>query len=352
MYSLLSCFVLLMVWAALKENWIGFTLSAIGVIYTQNLGVFYVASAGLTILLLRARVWRSAIRPLLALLTIVAAWLPLAAMVFSQARAMGGGFWLWPLTPGGVLIPFVSMIVGWRMPAWAIINMYGATFAMSISALIVCRRWLFKGRNIIIIGVMLGTPALIAILSVVWRSVYLPRALLPTSFLMMLFWAYTLANVPQPHRRLAQIVIGSALVLGVICHYFPQAQRNTMLNVVDLVDSQWRQGDVLLHSTLDTAITTSYYFQGKPYFIRRYASDLNQSLSETTKGFMGFQQATLPEILDAGYSRVWIVAYPNPLSNSSELNFLDDIQAMPNTQVVLRKEYPHSEQIVYLITLR
>jgi uncharacterized membrane protein len=325
MYTMLATFVLVMVLGAIRHKWPLFVIGAIGTAYSQNLGVFYVFVVGLTLLWQARRSIKQLAPVVLSLAAIVAAWLPWGAVMLEQTRDISDGFWLQPLTLVNVLWPIPNMTMGWRMSDAFTLHLYiGALVATGIG-LIVSRRWLFGRPGQIILAAAFGAPLLAAIASFAWRNIYLPRAWLPSTLLIMLFWAYPLMHLAPISRRLLRLMVGTSLAVGLVAHYFPaQPDRFDVRDWVQPVLEQWQPGDVIYHPAISTAITYGYYLPGKPYALRAYASDLNQSLTEETKEAMQFTQAGWD---DLNARRVWLIFFTNPMSRRDELAFIAHVKA-------------------------
>lgn len=336
MYTLLACFVLLMVWGALRGNSLALFAGGAGAVYTQNLGLFYVAAIGLILLADRHR-WPLAA---LALPGIALLWLPWGAVMIEQARDVADGFWLHPLTAPGVLWPLASMSVGWRVPDVLTIPVYGAAIGATLFGIIAARRWLFRRDGRIVLAAAFGAPLLIALVSFAWHTIYLPRALLPSALLLCLFWAWALHGFAPGNRRAAAAILIPALAVGMISHY-TVGQRSDMRSWTAHVRDNWQPGDVIYHTAVHTAILSRVYLPDLPYALRPAASDLNQSLTERTKAAMHIEQATLDDLLRRGYHRIWLMTYTTPMSRSDELAEIARI-----TETYATRQYARSDGLL------
>lgn len=349
MYPMLATFVLLGALGVMRRNWILFAVGATGAVYSQNLGMFYVAALGL------AALWfnrRSPARPMLALACIVVAWMPWGVTMLHQTADISDGFWIQPLTLIGALYPLGTMTIGWRFSEPFQMHVYAAALGATMTGLIVARRWLFTRRGLIVLAVTFGAPMLLAVVSVVWRSVYLPRALLPSAMLIPLIWGWMLTHMSTPNRRAAQLVLVPVLVAGMAAHYLNYGGRQDVRSWLTPVREQWRDGDVIWHSAIHTVISFSYYVPGKPYLLRPLVSDLNQTLSEPTKAAMGFPQANFDDIASLGYRRAWLLIYTNPMSSADEHVEIDRILSRYPAQLVAREGNDYAEMLIYLVPLQ
>lgn len=351
MYSLLTCCVLLMVWAAINDRWALFAIGGIGAVYTQNLAVFYVLGIGLSVLALRLFQyfntlldapfkfwdWNRLIKPILALSAIVLAWLPWAVWGLAhQAANISQGFWMAPLTPGAAMFALPQMTMSIRITDALQINVYGVAIGLSLIALIVCRSWFKTPQGLIILTACFGVPVLLALVSVVWRAVYLPRALLPSGVLLMLLWAYTLTHLSQQNRRVALALVIPMLAIGVVAHFFPAEARVDIRQWAQPILQNWRSDDVLYHLSIDSDITLSHYVRYPAYLLPE-SNDLSQSLTDETKQAMGMQQVPFDGLRALGYKRAWLLYSNNPMSSLPEIQAFKDIQAHYPLKLIDRK---------------
>jgi hypothetical protein len=315
-----------MVLWAIRGKWALFALAGVGAVYTQNLGWFYVVAIGGAVMICRMKSPKRWIGPGLAGLTIVSLYIPWAPSFIAQARNVQAGFWLQPLSLGGVLLPFMNVTMGWRVSEPFQIHVYGAALALTAFGLIKARHWLMTERGRIALAVGLGVPALVALVSVLWRSIYLPRAMLPAMLVLLIPWADLLINASRPNRNLARLIAIPALSICLIAHYFPaQAGREPFATYLALVYHEWQPGDTFYFLAPDAAILTHYYSYDRPYAILPEAADLNQSLTPQTKQAMGMVQARFDALKGLGYKRAWVVVAINPLTSITELHELDRI---------------------------
>lgn len=357
-YPLLAFFVLWAAISAIRDNWLFFCIASIGAVYTQNLGAFYVAAIGIATVISKVRVWKQLIKPALAGSATIAAWLAWSPIAAKQVAAVGAGFWMQPLTPGGVLYPLASMTLGWRIPEAFQMHAYIAGFGITGIGLIVCRKWIFTRSGLVVLAVVLGAPTLAAIVSIAWRSVYLPRAFLPSSLALMLFWAYPLRHMSRPNQAVAKAIVIPMLIIALLSHYMPaQGARVDVRKYADLLKKDWQSGDVLYHTAIDSCILLSYYMPPwpyYPYFLLPHASDLNQSLTPETKLAMGFNQLEFEKLKELGYKRVWFIATDTPKTSKEQFDFIDRILATYPNKIVYTIVLPENtapNQKIYLIDL-
>jgi 4-amino-4-deoxy-L-arabinose transferase-like glycosyltransferase len=331
MYPLLAVFVLLATIAAIREWWLLMAVACVGVVYTQNLGLFYVAALGIALVLTRGRVWRRMVKPVLALASVAAAWLPWGAVLLGQAKVMGSGFWLEPLTAGGALFALPRMTMGVRLSDIFQLSLYGVSFGITMISLITCRRWLYRRDGLIVFIVAVGAPLLIVAASLLWRPVFLARALLPSSMMLMLMWAYTLQHLGRDNARVARAVVLPALLIGLFSHYFTESGRDGIYAHLQPVRDGWRAGDVLFFSAVDTTTLVTYYMPDVPYLVWRDTDDLNHSIVQITKDAFGVPLGTIDQALALARERggrVWWLYSTTATTSQAELDYIKSGEAL------------------------
>jgi len=360
MYPLLACCVLAAALFAMRGNWILFGLASVGAVYAQNLGVLYVLAIGIVLLLTRARSARRAahsvrhiIAPVLALAGVVTVWAPWALWgITNQISQMSKGFWIQPVTLGGLLTPLVSMTTGWRIAEQFQIHVAVVAVSLSLVGLIASRHWIFKREGLFVLAVVIGTPVLIALASFVWRSIYLPRAMLPSTLALMLIWAYPLEHLGKQNKVVARAVVVPILALALISHYFPATgARFAIEDWTQKITDNWQRGDVVYHIAIDSTIMFRYYLPSQPYYLMPEATDLNQSLTPQTKAAMGFSEATFDQLALMGYRRAWLVVSDNLMTSTKEENTVRNILASHAYSVMKEDDQLYNKKVIYLVTL-
>lgn len=362
MYPMLACFVLWALISAIEQRWRYFALACIGTAWTHNLGVFYVAALGLTVLLARCSgaapptrrtLFAALAGPMAALLATVIAWLPWGIVMLEQVRSVAAGFWIEPFDLGNSLLPLGSMTFGWRVPDALQLHFYTVAVAFTLMGLIASRRWLRSGQGLLLLSVVFGVAVMVGLVSATWRSIYLGRAFFPAVLALMVLWAYSLVYLSPPNRRAAQAVLIPVMVISCYFHYFPVVgARFDVPSWADAIRAKWQPGDAIYHVAIDSYVLLSYYTEDKPVYLLPEATDLAQSLSEDTKRAMGFRQAWFADLASHGYKRAWLVVSQNPLTSQMEIDAVNDILSGHQHELVLRHApIDFASQSVYLVDL-
>jgi 4-amino-4-deoxy-L-arabinose transferase-like glycosyltransferase len=353
MYALLSFFVLCAAISAIKEQWVYLALAGIGAIYTQNLAAFYLIALAGAILLPRLTQPRAFGPPFAAFLAVGLVWLPWGLTGFlEQIRGVGSGFWIQPLTLGGALMPLATMTMGWRIPDSLQIHAYALAFALTMFGLVMGRVWLLTRRGLIILAVMLGAPTLAAVVSIIWRSIYLNRAFLPSAFTLCLLWACPLTMMNFKNRRIAWAVALPIIVIGVFAHFFPapNSGRFDMRSWIAPIRAAWQPGDVVWYVANDSAVLAGYYLD-LPWRIFPYSSDLSQSLTDETKQAMGFRSATFESLSREGFKRAWVLVAENPMTSAMQIEEIERLRTIYRPKVIETFDNTISNQALWLIEL-
>lgn len=348
MYAALSAFMALMVLSAIQRRWRLTALSGIAVVYLHNLGLLYVACVVLA-LTWRAYAEADAKDLLHVVLIIGLAWVLWLPQFLAQARAIGEGWWMPPLSGPGVFLPLVSLTAGWRLADGFQLHVFSLIIAFSMVALYMSRRWLNSENGLILSAAIVGSPLVIAGISVLWRSVYLPRAMLPSITLLTIPFAFALVEWPISERRYVWTLVLPSLLVGLIANYQPVKGRMDIERFIAPIRENWQPGDIVYYTTNDAAIMAEYYLPGKDWAIFPESSDLSQSLTDATKKAMGFKVAEWDSLPSQGYRRAWVVLEDGALSSQAEIDYQTKIlRSHPHWIVALNSDPVYSVSIALI----
>jgi hypothetical protein len=142
------------------------------------------------------------------------------------------------------------------------------------------------------------------------------------------------------------------LLISLVSHYFPAPNaRFPLRSWAGTVQDGWRSGDVVYHIAIDSCILFGYYLPGKPYVLLPHVGDLNQSLTEETKSYMGFNSEPFDRLRMLGYRRAWLIATTNPMTSAVQLLMIERIKRTYSWQIVRQHNTEVSAQTIYLIDL-
>lgn len=354
MYGLLSFFLLWALISMIKGKWLYFRVAAIGAMYTQNLAAFYILAllvGGLYLYHQDGRAVRSILwsGPIIGLA--LTPWIP---SLLQQMNQVHDRYWIPGVTLPKLLIPVAEMTVGWRIPDLLIAQVYAVVFGLTLLAPYVLRVSRFKqdkGRLIPIF--MIGGPGLIAIASLIWRPVYLSRAILPAMLCLPIVWAYMFYRLKRANQWAVLIVAAPALAISLLSYYLPDPNvaRYDPRPALAAIDSQMSRQDVVYYVEAESAVVFQYYNDRLPYRLMPEQGDLAQSLSDASKAAMGLQSAPFETLKGMGFKRAWLIASRNPLSSSTEIEEIARIKATHNYSVVRVDTRPDASIYIYLVDL-
>src|SRR5260221_11728619 len=178
------------------------------------------------------------------------------------------------------------------------------TFSI-LSLLVFIRRSLATRAGKVILATIIAVPLVLVVISVLRRSVYLLRFLLPSPLTMCIPLAYAFFNLRlKPQRQLTAALVAPILLAGVFFHYFPAHNaREDLRSFAAQISQAWHPGDVIYYVSLDTTLVMNYYLPGLPYAMYPHASNLNQALSAETRSAMNLIELDWSDLKSIGYAR-------------------------------------------------
>lgn len=194
MYSLLEFLFLAGVLALFERRWFWLVMTSAAMLYTQNYGLFYVATLGLlgglafgilsTVMQMLAK----------ALGLAFTAWIPWGIVLQLQMGNIDGRYWITPVTPGTVLSALQYQFWVSALPQELIVAAWLATLAALV----------FGIYHVISAGIKAGPAvlwlafaplAMACAASMLWEPVFLPRALIGSSPFLYLLAAWPLHRI-------------------------------------------------------------------------------------------------------------------------------------------------------------
>lgn len=335
MYACLTCFVMLALLGAVRRNWILLFVGGVGAAYTHNSGLLYFAAI-VGALAFGLRNTRRVIVPLLvSACGVAAAWLPWGAFALPGQLAMvKADYWVPALSPAGVLMPYLETTIGWRIAHGLQIPAFFAVIASTLVSLVAARRWLYRD-GLPVLAVIFGGPALLAGLSLVWKSVYVFRPVVVASMALCIIWAYMLHHLSKPNRQIARAVLYPALIAGLLCGY-TLTLREDLAGWVAPIREQYQPGDIVYHTDSTTWINYGWYLQGLPQVVHPAPGTLI-TVSDKAKAAMHMTQAEMNQLDPKVYRRFWLIYAPNPYTKQSEVDEINRIKAQYKLTLIRSK---------------
>jgi uncharacterized membrane protein len=316
MYSLLTLLVLMGARAVMDRNWLRLGLVLPLILYTQNLGYVYV-------IVLAA--WGLIVGRLAAFKRLAAGgvtYLPWLLVALQQVAQVNKGFWLsYRDSLGAPLYMLSFTTVFTRLPKEFYIH--GIALSIIVTAVALIFLWGNYRRFAPLMILTFAPPAVLYLVSMIWRPVLLDRGLLPSGAMLLALWGAGLSRMTGwPRRALAAVAVPLAIVTVATFYTDPTGQRPGRDPIADTLVEHWQDGDAIYHITLQSAIAYNYYLPGKPSYVLPEAGDLAQSLTDTTKTAMGLKatERLFSQMRQMGYKRVWLFIVTNPVTSDYEIS--------------------------------
>lgn len=329
-YSLLACLALVACIAILRDQPRCFAVAGALLPLTHNIGYVYLAVLGVGVFLIRfnffrwcgtrgrrylpAKWWRA----LWFAGGAAGAWLP---FMLKQSGDVADGFWLWSPNVGTVFKTLLDTTLGTRILPALLFWLYGLFIALLLLSLWTGRK-LITFKWVVWAALVAGVPAALAIVSVLWRPVYLQRALLAPGLALTIPLAVMLV-----HRRQSRLAMGALIALALVGYFHPDVMRIDLRRYF----APCAAADNILYTSPSTAIQGQMYAPDVPQYLWSQANDLSQTLPPDAKAAMGLVSADLEDF----HGTVCIPVFYNPMQGQAEKDML---------QYLLRT-YPYEAQM-------
>lgn len=297
-YMTIVCCVSGLLLAVMEDRPGRFALIAAPLLLLHNIAYVYVALLGLAAFWKwRHRGWIMAGIPVV---IVGVLWMP---MMYLQAQDIADGFWL-QFYPGMMTHTTVNMTIGWRIGDEIIVPIAGAWIACMVICWILYRprewTWLWALAAF-------GVPAVVGLVSAVWKPVYLDRAMLSSALLMSIPIAHGVI-----HRFGMRVVIPIVLISSGIGMY------NEARTFRDHVAQC--EGDSVYVASTAVAFLADYYRGDRPLYVWEGANDLNQILPDVAKDALGWQQRSMPPS-----GTVCVIWYDTMLDSAAEIAHMETV---------------------------
>jgi hypothetical protein len=193
-------------------------------------------------------------------------------------------------------------------------------------------------------------PALVAVtVSVIWRPVFLWRALIASSPFLYLLIAAALAG---SHRRalITYALILPALVIGVMKYETHNLTAKTgefnIAQMARIINAQWRPGDVIIHGNTGTMMSLWRYTLDKPAYLMPQTIRTPGGLTPRTRAAMGMIEVDIDELQ---WRRVWLVWSAGELTPPSEDDQVRAIIESHLHEVIFQSTDTFSDSGVWLL---
>lgn len=283
--ALLACLALGMVICIAENKPRLYPLLAVAICLTHNLGYVYLGILGVLSLYLAQdkKAWfiANGVAGIGASL-----WLP--ALLY-QSGNIADGFWIQPQTLGGALWVITDMTIGKKLLEPLIIVTFIPTLMLTFWSFATVK--LLQSRTWMpLIVLALGIPLAVALVSALWRPVYISRAFLPGGVALLILWAILLAR-SHAHPFLLPALAG-VLLLALFSFYQPDMGR--IDNRAITAPCRDADLDFVYATSIPAAMISSYYVPAPLYVWSGAGTDLNQQMSIQVQADFGFQVVDTP----------------------------------------------------------
>lgn len=352
MYMLMQFEFLLGLFGALSRRWWLFGIGIASLIYTQNLGAFFVVILNLVALVVAALEARETKRGTAFLwilwcdIIMAILYLPWLSVLRSQMQAVGAGWWAQPISFGSVL--YAIYMLFWTYSTPDALQVHAALLLFAALCYGVGRAIVKRDRAALIIALLAFTPIMFAVVvSVVWRPVMLFRALMPVSPMLCLLLGWTFVdNVTRRGKLAASLFAAPVLITSLIAFFlFVPIQKGFPKEFVDVID--YRAGDVVYYSNEGPIMAMHFYTPTTWVNVMMPPPARNLgALTETTRRAMGFDVRSLDDVT---WTRAWVIRSSAPTTTLEEDAAVDALLKTYTHQVIIERKTDYTFQAVYLL---
>jgi len=357
MYALFQVLVLGATLAALRKQLLRFALLSALSLWTHNYGLFYLAvNCGVLAWVVwqtkpRMKVFETGLIVSIVGGAAVALWLPWALVLFGQMRAVAGGYWIQPVTPGGLVYAFNNLLYVFTLPPY--LAPMGTIIAVGLLTWLMIKTLETRAPEALLLAWIVTVPALLVVfVSIVWKPILLYRGLAPSLPALFLLSGWAFAQLPRARQLYAAILIVPLFVSAIVGQYLwtpdQKGARDNQL-LADIRD-QWQEGDLIVHPNGNELVGWHPVGADLPQVTlpRHICPPDVGGVSEATFNAYGIQ-AVDPETLS--WRRVWFIDLVFPMITQCEVNMSQVFLAAHPHQLAFSVE--HSQFLdfnVWLVT--
>lgn len=173
-------------------------------------------------------------------------WLPFA---MQQTKIISDGYWPY-VSVGSLFWPFVDMTIGKPQEGFTAFIVI-PILALTLVSLWSVRRWFYSCEGEIWLALVLGVPIIIAIISVLWRPLYVPRTFYPCMIALCIPWSWFLLKY-----RLSQVIVFPALVMALVSFY-GYGSANTRVPYGDLLKQNCANATAIYYTSIPAAFVAA-----------------------------------------------------------------------------------------------
>lgn len=285
MYTLLTALILIAAWFAVQDNWVGLSVSASLLLYTHYTAPFYLVAIYLMALFngkINIRRFGSVFSSGIVAIISFLPWLP------NYLETLKIDSLINPVTFTEIILMIYRITFEDTLtnhPAFVLLSMLTVNLLLLLSALTSVWALLTKPEWIRAASnsskpdttpkryfqlTIFATLPFIAMLT--WNSLwkdFLYYRLIAAMLIPITIWAvHTLSNI-RFTRGITNISFAIILFLTFVgaISWSPQTKGGNLRETVELINTQWQEGDVIYHITGTSYLPASQYFEGKAQYL-------------------------------------------------------------------------------------
>lgn len=316
-YSLLMLMSLLAATALQRKLWKVFSIALTACAYTHNLGLIYACVLVLISLILNL----NRRHVVIAFAVAAALYIPWLSCLIVQLRQWGSaGYWLPPITLGGILYPLHALLWGTHTTdALAFPGMFLSAF-LAFTGISVLRNWPAPRKAFLVLALAFAYPLLVALISCLKQSIYLPRGLI-----IITPAYYVVIALALRHSRVLRTLFTLTLVVSLWGYYFdPRLQKWDHKLYSSIIKDNFHSGDVVLCAS--KCLPFIWYLPDRPIYTLPTPPDdrLHCILTPNTLRSLGIAEV-MPNEITGKYRRMWFVWTLDPSTTPSQLMIRDQL---------------------------
>jgi len=325
MYALLQVLVLGATLAALRRQYLRFVILSALSLWVHNYGLFYlVINCGV----LAWSLYQTEPRPKLRTMAITVAagagalaiWSPWAWVLYRQMQQVAGGYWIQPITAGGLVYTINNVLYSFTLPPY--LAPWGIVVAVGLLTWLMIRTLRTRAPEALLLSWLAFAPAAIAIVvSIAWHPILLYRGLAPSLPELFLLTGWAVAQLTRARQFYTAILIVPLFVAATLGQYlFTPDQKGQKDNqVLAQIRDQWQPGDLIVHPNGSELVGWHPLGADLPQVTlpRNLCPPAVGGVSDATFSAYGIQAAD-PETLS--WRRVWFVDLVFPMVTQCEVD--------------------------------
>jgi hypothetical protein len=286
-----------------------FFVCAVAAAYLHSIGMIYAVVLGLAAAYLSAY-W---LPVALATAAAVALWVPI---MLHQSAQVAAGFWLHAQNPLKFIVEMTVFTMDGIEPSVTVV-VYAIVIGWTILGVYMSRHWILK-RGALWLLIAIGAPVLLAVLSAVWKPIFLSRALLAPALLFVMTWAVAWPRIPWLWRG-AMI---TAVVLSWYGVLFEPAETFDTRDMKEIFQ-ECADSDFVYITSTNMAIQAMAYAE-PPVRIWRHGNNLDQSLTDDAKAALGMFLVSGVEAVPEG--KICLIDQVSHRTNETERQEINNLR--------------------------